>query len=155
MPLGSFKGIMAAELAFVPGIQLPHKIEVGLVFQYFYGGGNIAQYSGDVPSIPMNFSSMGGGLRVDRAFWFTPNLGIAPFFGLAMHYQNFYRSADAGGGAELVTAAIAPEIGAHQYFRFGPEGFRFFLGAVGGMFIYSGQNMTYARVTLGAEYAYY
>jgi hypothetical protein len=154
MPLNAFKGIVATELGLVPGFELPAGLEAALAFQFLFAGGDIPQYGTQVPAVKMKFYSLGGGIRVDRPFWFGKNFGVAPLFGLYIHYQDFYR-ADATGGGELVTAAFAPEIGINQFFRFDKEGWRIAVGAVAGTFLYGGQNLTYLKLSLGVEYAFY
>lgn len=138
--------------------QLGYGMKWALVAQLFYASGTVPEFSTDSSySVKLQMVSAGGGLRIDRPFWFTgkgfaERYGISPFAGFFAHYQTFFRGADFGS---LSTVAFAPELGINQYYRFGhKQRWRWLLTVAFGSFIYSGQNLSYARANMGVEYAF-
>lgn len=133
--------------------QLGHGLKWALVTQFFYANGTLPEFSDDSGyTVKLQMLSAGGGLRLDRPVWFAGRYGLSPFVGIYAHYQTFFREA---GFGSLSTAAFAPELGLNQYYRFGfKQRWRWLLTLAVGSFIYSGQNLSYARANLGVEYAF-
>ena len=121
--------------------------------QIFYGRGDVPQFVADSGiSTKLHMASAGGGLRFDRPIFFGTRYGFSPFMGFYAHYQKFFR--EFSGGC-LNTLALVPEVGINQYFRFGYKlRWRFILTIAAGSFVYSGQNLSYARASAGVEYAF-
>jgi len=124
-----------------------------LVGQFFYGQGILPEFTTDSGyNVKMHMFSAGGGLRFDRPFLLGTKFGLSPFLGTYVHYTRFFR--ELSGGA-LNSMAIVPEIGVNGYFRFGYKlRWRWVLTLAAGSFIYSGQNLSYARASVGVEYAF-
>lgn len=133
--------------------QLGYGLKWALVAQLFYASGALPEFSADSGySVKLQMLSAGGGIRLDRPVWFGEQYGISPFVGFYTHYQTFFRGA---GFGTLTTAALAPEVGLNQYYRFGHKRrWRWLLTVAFGSFIYSGQNLSYARANVGVEYAF-
>lgn len=152
LPLDSMRGLAAMELGYSPGWGqfLPAAMRWSLATQYFYGNGNFSESTGQTPTV--NMLSAGGGFRVDRVFMLGSWYGVAPLLGFYVHYQRYYRSFSS---AYLNAMALVPEFGVNQYLRFGPASrWQLMLSTIAGSFIYSGQNLSYVRVSLGIEYAF-
>lgn len=160
IPFDAMRGFGHFEAGLGSGrLQFSDTIKWALVTQAFFAQGDVSQFVADSGyDARLSLLSVGGGLRLDRSFLMsgersrTGRYGFAPFVGLYVHYQQFFREL---AGAALTTAAFVPEIGINQYFRFGYKlRWRWVLTLAAGSFIYSDQNLSYARASVGVEYAF-
>ena len=154
IPFDAMRGYGHLEVGFgTDRLQFGGGFKWALVTQLFYGQGILPQFAQDSGYTALiHMVSAGGGLRIDRPFFFGSRYGLSPFLGVYAHYQRFFR--EFSGGA-LNTMALVPEIGVNQYFSFGYKlRWRWVLTVAAGSFIYSGQNLSYARASVGVEYAF-
>lgn len=154
IPFDSMRGY--AHLEFGLGterLQLGKGFKWALVTQLFYGQGILPEFTTDSGyDVKMHMLSAGGGLRFDRPTMFGSRYGLSPFVGFYVHYQRYFRELS---GTAFNAMALAPEIGMNQYFRFGYKlRWRWVLTLAASSFILSGQNLSYARASLGVEYAF-
>lgn len=154
IPFDAMRGYAHFEMGFgTERLQFGGGFKWALVTQLFYGQGNLPQFATDSGYTALvHMASAGGGLRIDRPTFFGTRYGLSPFIGFYAHYQRFFRELSGGG---LNAMALVPEIGINQYFRFGYKlRWRWVLTLAAGSFVYSGQNLSYARASVGVEYAF-
>lgn len=154
MPFDSMRGYAYLEFGLgTERLQFGKGFKWAVVTQFFYGQGILPEFTTESGyAVKMQMLSMGGGLRFDRPFFFGARYGISPFLGTYVHYQRYFREV---AGAAYNTMALVPEIGLNQYFRFGHKlRWRWVLTLAAGSFVFSSQNLSYARVSMGVEYAF-
>ncbi|MBV6494553.1 MAG: hypothetical protein LDLANPLL_02586 [Turneriella sp.] len=154
IPFGAMRGFGHLEFGLgTERLQFGNGFKWAWVTQLFYGEGNMPEFSTDSGyNLKLRMFSAGGGLRLDRPIFLGSRYAFSPFVGFYVHYQRFFREVS---GPALNAAAIVPELGINQYFRFGyKRRYRWVLTLAAGSFVYSGQNLTYARAGFGIEYSF-
>jgi TolB-like protein len=160
LPLDTMRGFFHLEAGILPGRWnfptrtlsfLPEQIRWSLVTQYSYANGDVAQYLEDNPTkVKIHMMSLGGGARFDRLFQFGKRYSVAPFVGINLHYQRYFR--DFGASATGVIA-VNPEIGASAYYLVEPKKpWQAMASLAIGSYFYSGQNLSYLRINVGVQY---
>ncbi len=153
LQLDAMKGFAFFEAGLTPGRWqfLPGQLRYSIVLQSSYGQGEMAQYLADNPTkAKIHLLSVGGGIRIDRLYKLGNIWSWAPFLGVIVHYQRYFRDFNDNF---LHTVGFTPEIGINNYLRLNSKSrWNLMLTLAAGTYLYLDQNLSYFRAAVGVEY---
>jgi len=149
IPLGQLRGFANLEAGLSIAKWQPFStLRWSFLLQNYFMQGSLTQTTGS--GLTTSMLSSGGGVRIDYPFWFASGkYGIAPHLDVTAHYQRLFASFTS---TATNLFAVAPELGFTQFFALSDK-MRLLLTIGGGAFIYSGQQLAYARASFGVEFA--